>query len=116
MREQVREVMRFFHYATRTEATYWQWIVRFLRFHKPPTASGPAAWRHPRELGAEEVRTFLTHLATAQRVAASTQNQALNALVFLYGQVLHQPLGEIGEFARVQRPPRLPEVLSRGVA
>jgi integron integrase len=106
--------MRFFHYSQRTEETYWQWIVRYLRFHKRPGVEGPAAWRHPKELGAAEVAAYLTDLATAGQVSASTQNQALNALVFLYAEVLHQPLGELGEFARAQRPARVPEVLSRG--
>jgi integrase len=126
LRQQVHEVMRFFHYSERTEETYWQWIERFLRFHRRPAAPAPspqpappvgarekAVWRHPREMGAEEVRAFLTHLATDLQVSASTQNQALNALVFLYGEVLHQPLGELEEYARVQRAPRVPEVLSR---
>jgi integron integrase len=113
LREQLREVMRFFHYSGRTEETYWQWVVRFLRFHRRPGSPGPEAWRHPRELGAAEVSSFLSHLATGLHVSASTQNQALNALVFLYGEVLNQPLGEVGDFARVRRPPRAPEVLSR---
>ncbi|HXG46414.1 MAG TPA: integron integrase [Methylomirabilota bacterium] len=124
MRQQVHEVMRFFHYSQRTEEVYWQWIVRYLRFHKRPVApsarpSPPVGegekdgWRHPREMGAAEVTAYLTHLATVGRVSASTQNQALNALVFLYSEVLHQPLGELGEFARAERPARLPEVLSR---
>ncbi len=144
LKEQVREVMRFFHYSPRTEETYWHWIERFLRFHRshstphsqsisPVEAEREAkanggredqvrdavervltgAWRHPREMGAAEVAAFLSHLTTAGRVAAATQNQALNALVFLYGQVLHQPLGDLGEVARVTRPARLPEVLSR---
>lgn len=113
LRQQVHEVMRFFHYSSRTEATYWQWIVRFLRFHKRPGVAGAGAWRHPRELGAAEVSAFLTHLATAQKVSAATQNQVLNAVVFLYSEVLHQPLGEVGEFARAQRSRRVPAVLSR---
>jgi integron integrase len=119
LREQVREVMRFFHYSQRTEDTYWQWIVRYLRFHRVKSgtrwnASLPnQGWRHPRELGAAEVAAYLSHLATAQKVSAATQNQALNALVFLYAEVLHQPLGEVSEFARAQRPARVPEVLSR---
>lgn len=112
LREQVHEVMRFFHYSPRTEETYWQWIVRFLRFHKR-AGTGPEAWRHPREMGATEVAAYLSDLATRLRVAPATQNQALNALVFLYGEVLHQPLGEIGDFARVARARRIPEVLSR---
>ncbi len=124
LRQQVAEVMRFFHYSQRTEEVYWQWIVRYLRFHKRPVAPSPQpspppgeretyGWRHPRELGAAEVAAYLTHLATVGRVSASTQNQALNALIFLYAEVLHQPLGEVGEFARAQRPARMPEVLSR---
>jgi integron integrase len=113
LRQQVAEVMRFFHYSQRTEEAYWQWIVRYLRFHKRPGVAGAEGWRHPRELGAAEAAAFLTHLATAGRVSASTQNQALNALVFLYAEVLHEPLGELAEFARAQRPARMPEVLSR---
>ena len=96
LREQVGEVMRFKHYSFRTEEAYWQWIRRYIFFHSK---------RHPREMGAAEVRMFLSHLASAEGVAGATQNQALNALVFLYRQVLHQPLGEIGEVDRVRRQP-----------
>lgn len=89
LRQQVAEVMRFFHYSQRTEEVYWQWIVRYLRFHKRPVAPSPQpspppgeretyGWRHPRELGAAEVAAYLTHLATVGRVSASTQNQALH--------------------------------------
>ena len=118
LRQQLREVMRFFHYSHRTEVAYWHWIARFLRFSRvSPGVSdgsgGAPVWRHPRDLGAVEVAAFLTYLATDRNVAASTQNQALNALVFLYGEVLHQPLGPMSGLARVQRPPRLPTVLSR---
>ena len=135
LRDQLHEVMRFHHYAERTEETYWQWMVRFLKFHRShphltpalsapsegaerekvhgSTESRPTGWRHPREMGAAEVQEFLAHLVTVGNVAAATQNQALNALVFLYGEVLHEPLGEIGEYARAQRPARIPEVLSR---
>ena len=112
--EQVREVMRFHHYSIRTERTYCQWIRRYLAFHRLRDWSGPQrGWRHPRDMGAPEVVAFLTHLAVAGNVAASTQNQALNALVFLYEQVLLMPLGDLGEFARVTRPPRLPVVLTQ---
>ena len=102
--DQVREVMRLKHYALRTEQTYLEWIKRFIFFHQK---------RHPREMGALEVKAFLTDLAVRGRVAASTQNQALNALVFLYRQVLDLSLGEIGEYARAKRPQRLPVVLTR---
>ena len=70
-------------------------------------------WRHPREMGMPEVHAFLTHLATEKNVAVATQNQALNALVFLYGQVLHQPLGQLEEYARPSRPARVPVVLTQ---
>ena len=210
LRDQLHEVMRFFHYSPRTEETYWQWIYRYLKFHRKTesrkqkaerepggelsmfnfqrsTSSGEAArqhrptgeaeevgelstpinrerafniqhstskegmgelenetrgdarptggelstfnfqrstskegdaereggWRHPREMGAAEVEAYLSHLASVELVSGATQNQALNALVFLYAEVLHQPLGEIGEFARAQRPARVPVVLSR---
>src|SRR5678816_2350517 len=79
LRQQVREVMRFRHYSVRTEETYWGWIRQFIFFHDK---------RHPREMGDREVHAFLTHLAAHRNVAVSTQNQALNALVFLYAQVL----------------------------
>jgi integron integrase len=107
--DQVREVMRFHHYALRTEEAYLQWIRRFLVFHRQQAQR----WRHPREMGGQEVCAFLTHLAAQCEVAAATQNQALNALVLLYAQVLHQPLGDLGKFARVRRPARLPLVLDR---
>ena len=104
LREQVHEVMRFKHYAVRTEEAYWNWMRQFILFHdKKP----------PREMGAEQVHEFLAHLATARHVAVATQNQALNALVFLYAQVLHQPLGQLEEYARSSRPARLPVVLTR---
>jgi hypothetical protein len=87
--DQVRAELRLRHYSLRTEKAYTDWIKRFLRFHRRPTpnpsAEGNAkgGWRHPLEMGAAEVRAFLEHLAVAGRVSASTQNQALNALVFL---------------------------------
>ena len=77
--DQVREVMRFHHYSYRTEKTYQQWIRRFLLFHRRPDRSGPdRGWRHPRDMGAPEVASFLAHLAVNKDVAASTQNQALH--------------------------------------
>jgi integron integrase len=107
--DQCREVMRFRHWSLRTEDSYVQWVDRFVRFCR----SADGTWRHPQECGATEVRAFLTSLAVENRVASSTQNQALNALVFLYRDVLGRELGDIGEFARAKRPKRLPVVLSR---
>ena len=108
LREQFHEVCRFRHLAVRTEDTYWQWVRRFLVFHKQA-----GAWRHPRELGAEEIERFLGDLAVRRGVAASTQNQALNGLVFLYREVLGREPGDFSRFERARRPERLPVVLSR---
>ena len=91
------------HYSIRTEDAYLGWIKRFILFHRK---------RHPKEMGVAEVSEFLTHLAVAGNVAASTQNQALNALVFLYKVVLDQPLGELIDAVRVKKPRRLPVVLT----
>jgi integron integrase len=102
--DQCREVFRFKQMALRTEQSYIDWIRRFIVW------SGK---RHPREMGAAEVRGFLTYLAVKRNVAASTQNQALNALVFLYREIIGGDLGWIGEFEPAKRPARVPEVLSR---
>lgn len=101
--EQVRAAVRVRHYSIRTEQTYIHWIVRFIRFHE---------CRHPKEMGEAEVGQFLNHLANQQRVAASTQNQALNALVFLYKAVLERPLGDMRNVVRAKRPDRIPVVLT----
>jgi integron integrase len=101
----MHEKLRAGHYSRRTEETYLGWVRRFIRFH---------GGRHPRELREPAVVAFLENLAVAGKVAAATQNQALNALVFLYGSVLEQKLGSLGAFARAQRPERLPVVLSQG--
>ena len=93
LREQLRGVMRTQRYSLRTEKTYWYWIRYFIRFH---------GMRHPSEMGEEEVRVFLTWLATKRNVAAATQNQALNALVFLYGKVLGKALGNINGAVRAK--------------
>ena len=102
--DQVRAVCRARHYSIRTERTYVNWIRRFVCFHGK---------RHPCRLGAAHVRSFLTYLAVERHVAAATQNQALNAIVFLYRRVLKQELGEIGPFDRAKDARRLPLVLSR---
>jgi len=102
--DQCREVFRFYHYALRTEEAYSDWIRRFIHFHQK---------RHPKDLGAREVAAFLSHLASDLKVAPATQAQALNALVFLYRDVLIQPLGPLGEWGRQSRPKHLPTVLTR---
>ncbi len=102
--DQVSEVMRFKHYSLRTETTYRQWIRRYILFHDK---------RHPRELGAPEVSRFLSHLAVRGRVAASTQNQAFNSLLFLYREVLGVEFGPLQDVDRAKRPARLPVVLTK---
>lgn len=117
LKDQLHEVARFKHLSLRTEQTYWDWTVRFLQFHRNHLAAVTDTplhgWKHPREMGAPEVRRFLTHLAVERHVAVSTQNQCLNALIFLYREVLGVELGMLGEFERPQRRERLPVVLTR---
>ena len=105
--DELRQAIRVRHYSRATEQTYIGWIKRYLRFH-----AADGNWRHPRAMGAPEVEAFLTHLAVARRVAASTQNQSLNAIIFLYRHVLDIELGDISAI-RARRPGRLPVVLSR---
>ena len=107
LHEQFRNVIRVNHYSIRTKKTYWYWIRYFLRYHQ---------MRHPLEMGPAEVSAFLTWLAVSRHVTAATQNQALNALVFLYGKVLDRPLGDIGDTVRAKRPARIPTVLTHGEA
>jgi len=107
LRDQVRAVIRVNHYSIRTEKTYWYWIRYFIRFHK---------MKHPRDMGPKEVNEFLTWLAVHRNVAAATQAQALNSLVFLYGKVLNQELGEVGEIVRSKKPRKLPVVLTHDEA
>ena len=103
--EQVRGRIRFKHYSIRTEQAYLDWIKRFIRhFGK----------RHPRDMGAAEVQEFLTHLAVAGRVAASTQNQAKSALLFLYREVLEVELPWLDDVEAAKTPNRLPVVLTGG--
>ncbi len=108
LKEQFHEVARFKYLSGRTESTYWQWVVRFVKFHRRA-----GKWTHPKEVSAQGIAEFLSDLSSRLKVAAATQAQALNALIFLYREVLHVNVGEIGEFERVRRPARLPEVLSR---
>jgi integron integrase len=100
----VRESMRLRHYSLRTEKTYIGWIRRYVRF---------CGGRHPRGLGADEITTFLTHLAVDLKVTSSTQNQALQALLFLYRTVLGIELPFLNDIVRASRPHRLPVVLTQ---
>jgi site-specific recombinase XerD len=93
--------------AYRTEETYLKWMKRFIRHNGN---------RHPRELGAEEIQAFLTHLAVDVRVSASSQNQALSSLLFLYKKVLGIELPWMDEIVRAKRPSRVPVVLTRAQA
>jgi integron integrase len=100
----LRDAIQRRHYSSRTEETYVHWIKRFIYF---------SGRRHPRELGAPEVTAFLNYLAREREVAAATQNQALSALLFLYREVLGQPLPWLEDLDRAKRPARLPSVLTR---
>ena len=102
--EQCREVMRFRRLALRSEQTYLEWIKRFIFFHQK---------RHPKDMGEPEVRAFLTDLAVRQNVSAATQNQALNALVFLYRHVIGRGFDLLEGVERAKRLQRVPVVLSR---
>lgn len=102
--DQVREVIRIRHYSIRTEQAYLQWIRRFILFHQK---------RHPREMGAPELTAFLSHLAIQRNVAASTQNQALHAILFLYREVLKISLPWLDEVQRAKKPQHLPVVFTR---
>jgi site-specific recombinase XerD len=101
--DQVREAIRVRHYSRRTEQAYVAWIRRFIVFHRK---------RHPREMSEPEVTAFVSSLA-ARGVSASTQNQALSAILFLFAVVLGQRLGWMNEIVRAHRPARLPVVMSR---
>lgn len=100
---QLREAIRLRHYSIRTERTYVDWVKRFIRFH---------GMKHPATMGAEDVARFLSWLAVERNVAAATQNQALNALVFLYREVLKIELGDITSTVRAKQPKRLPTVFT----
>ena len=102
--DRVREVIRVNQFSYSTEKSYVAWIYRYIVFHGK---------RHPLEMGNKEVEAFLTHLAVERKVSASTQNQALNALVFLYKKVLKSPLGDMA-FKSCRAGKRIPVVFSRG--
>lgn len=102
--DQVRNLIRVKHYSIRTEEAYVNWIRRFILFHNK---------RHPNEMGEPEVSQFLTHLAVKGKVSASTQNQALSAVLFLYREVLKKDIGWLDDVERAKRPQRLPVVFTR---
>ena len=102
--DRVRAAIRTLHYSPRTEDSYTHWITRFILFHNR---------RHPLEMGEPEIGKFLTHLAVRGQVAASTQNVALNAILFLYKHVLGKEVGLVEGVVRAKRPQRLPVVLTR---
>lgn len=101
---QVSEVMRLKHLSRRTEETYSYWIKQFILYHHK---------RHPMSMGATEVRDYLSYLAVERDVTASTQNLALNSIMFLYNQVLKKPLGSLKDIEHAKRPKRLPTVFSQ---
>ena len=100
----IRECLRVEHYSYRTEQTYVAWIRRYVTFHR---------WRKPSALEAGDVQSFLRHLAIDKEVASSTQNQALNAVVFLYRKVIKKDIGDFGDFPRARQGLRLPVIASR---
>jgi integron integrase len=102
--EQVRSAIRARHYSIRTEQSYVRWIRGFILFHHKT---------HPLKMGTREVNAYLTHLAVARKVAQSTQNQALCAILFLYRQVLHREIGPLEDLIRAKRPARLPTVFTK---
>jgi integron integrase len=102
--DQLVAAMRTRHYSPRTEEAYVLWAKRFIRFQ---------GMRHPKDMGPAEVNEFLTHLATVEKLSASTQNQALAALVFLYRYVLRIELGDLGEVIRARKSRHVPVVMTR---
>jgi len=102
--DQVRSLLRTKHYSLRTEEAYVSWIKRFILFHKR---------RHPREMGETEISKFLTHLAVDEKVSASTQNQALCAIVFLYKHVLKRELGDLENLVWAKKSKKLPVVFTK---
>lgn len=103
--DELREAVRSRHYSRRTEQAYCLWVRRFIRFH---------GMRHPAEMGEREINEFLTHLAVEERVSASTQTQALSAVLFLYRYVLGRKVGDLGGVIRARKPQRIPVVMTRG--
>ena len=102
--DRLKSTMRVRHYSIRTERTYEQWIRRFLSFHKE---------RSVEKISAKDIQTYLNYLAENRKIAASTQNQALNAIVFFFREVLKRDPGDFSDFVRAKRPVRVPEILTQ---
>jgi len=102
--EQVGIEVQTRHYSRRTEKTYRNWIKQFVLFHNK---------RHPKQMGEIEVNQFLSHLATRRNVSASTQNQALSAILFLYKNILHKELGDFGDVIRAKHSRKIPVVFTK---
>ena len=102
--DQLQRALRARHYSRRTEQAYCLWVRRYVRYH---------GLRHPADMAEPEINAFVTHLAVTERVSASTQSQALSAILFLYRHLLHRQVGELHELVRARKQPRLPVVLSR---
>ena len=102
--DRLREALRSRHYSRRTEQCYCHWVKRFIFYHHV---------RHPADMGEPEINAFLTHLAVKEKVSASTQNQALSALLFLYRHVLRLEVGDLGDVIRARKPRHLPVVMTR---
>ena len=101
--DRMRNAIRVKHYSLRTEETYIMWVKRYIFFHNK---------RHPKDMKNIELSEFLTHLAVRGKVSASTQNQALNAILFLYKHVLKQDIGWIENVERAKRPEKVPVVFT----
>jgi len=102
--DQLRDIIRTKHLSIRTEKTYVQWAKRFILYHNKT---------HPAKMGAAQINQYLTFLAVERNVAASTQNQALNALIFMYRHLLNRQISSIGDFIRAKRSKRIPLVLTK---
>ena len=102
--DQVRETLRLRHYSIRTEDTYVSWIRRFIFYHEK---------RHPKDMRELEIEAFLTHLAVDLKVASATQNQAFNAILFLYREILGIELNDNINAVRAKKPRRLPTVMTK---
>lgn len=102
--DQLRHKLRYKHYSLNTERTYCHWVREYIFFHNK---------QHPKDLSGDAIAQFLSHLAINRNVSASTQNQALSALAFLYKEVLEKPLEDVGEFQYAKKPKRLPVVLTQ---